>query len=144
MHDTNPTMLLHVWKPSDTFERCGHTFESPNSYARSSHPEVFLGKGALEICSKFTGEHPCRSAISIKMLWIFIEITLRHVCYTINLLHIFRTPFLKNTSGLLLLQCLTSYDKRLEMKFQSQHFFIPVSDADVATAGSMLWDKTLK
>ena len=31
---------------------------------RSSHPEVFLGKGVLKICSKFTGEHPCRSAIS--------------------------------------------------------------------------------
>ena len=26
---------------------------------RSSHPEVFLRKGALKICSKFTGEHPC-------------------------------------------------------------------------------------
>ena len=32
---------------------------------RSSHPEVFLGKGVLKICSKFTGEHPCRSGISI-------------------------------------------------------------------------------
>ena len=30
--------------------------------------EVFLEKGALEICSKFTGEHPCRSVISIKLL----------------------------------------------------------------------------
>ena len=36
---------------------------------KSSHPEVFLGKGALKICSKFTGEHPCRCAISIKLLW---------------------------------------------------------------------------
>ena len=35
---------------------------------RISRPEVFLGKGALEICSKFTGEHPCQSAILIK-LW---------------------------------------------------------------------------
>ena len=34
---------------------------------RSSHPEVFLEKGVLKICSKFTGEHPCRSAISIKL-----------------------------------------------------------------------------
>ena len=34
---------------------------------RSSHPEVFLGKGVLKICSKFTGERPCRSAISIKL-----------------------------------------------------------------------------
>ena len=25
---------------------------------RSSHPEVFLRKCALKICSKFTGEHP--------------------------------------------------------------------------------------
>ena len=30
---------------------------------RSSHPEVFLGKALLKICSNFTGEHPCRSAI---------------------------------------------------------------------------------
>ena len=36
---------------------------------RNSHPEVFLGKGVLKICSKCTGEHPCRSAISIKLLW---------------------------------------------------------------------------
>ena len=35
---------------------------------RRSHPEVFLGKGVLKICSKFTGEHPCQSAISIKLL----------------------------------------------------------------------------
>ena len=35
---------------------------------RSSHPEVFLKKGVLKICSKFTGEHPCRSVISIKLL----------------------------------------------------------------------------
>ena len=36
---------------------------------RSSHPEVFLGKGVLKICSKFTGEHPCQSAISIVNLY---------------------------------------------------------------------------
>ena len=34
---------------------------------RSSHPEVFLGKALLKMCSNFTGEHPCRSAISIKL-----------------------------------------------------------------------------
>ena len=32
----------------------------------------------------------------------FIEITLRHGCSHVPLQHIFRTPFLKNTSGLLL------------------------------------------
>ena len=34
----------------------------------------------------------------------FIEITLRHGCFPINLLHIFRTPFPKNTFGRLLLK----------------------------------------
>ena len=33
---------------------------------RSSRPNVFLRKRVLNICRKFTGEHPCRSAISIK------------------------------------------------------------------------------
>ena len=37
------------------------------------------------------------------MLCNFIEITLRHGCSPVNLLHIFRTPFFKNTSGWLLL-----------------------------------------
>ena len=65
---------------------------------RNSPPEVFLGIGVLKICSKFTGEHPCRNAISIKLLCNFIEIALRHGCSPVNLLHIFRIPFLKNTS----------------------------------------------
>ena len=34
---------------------------------RSSPSEVFLGKGVLKMCSKFTREHPCRSAISVKL-----------------------------------------------------------------------------
>ena len=72
------------------------------------------------MCSKFTGERPCPclNAISLKLqsnlfflIFIFfilllcnvIEIKLRHGCSPVNLLHIFRTPFLKNTSGLLLL-----------------------------------------
>ena len=71
---------------------------------RSSPPEVFLGKGVLKICSKFTEEHPCRSAISKKLLCNFIEIAFRHSCSPVNLLHIFRTSFPKSTpEGLLLL-----------------------------------------
>ena len=38
------------------------------------------------------------------------EITLRHGCSPVNLLHIFRTPFIKNTSGQLLLK-LVNYDR---------------------------------
>ena len=69
---------------------------------RSSHAELFSGRGVLKICSKFTREHPCRSAISVKLQSNFIEIVLRHGCSPINLLHFFRAPFLKNTSGQLL------------------------------------------
>ena len=71
---------------------------------RSSSPEVFLVKGVLKICSKFTGEHPSRNVISIKLLCNFLEITLQHGYSPVNLLHIFRTPFPKNTPGRLLLQ----------------------------------------
>ena len=92
---------------------------------RSSHPEVFLRKGVLKICSKCTGEHPCRSAISVKLQSNFIKIPPCHGCSPVNLLHIFRTPFPKNTSGWLLLdiqilefQNLKFYDliKHLSMK----------------------------
>ena len=43
------------------------------------------------------------SVISIKLLFNFIKITLRHGCSPLNLLHIFSTPFPKNTYGWLLL-----------------------------------------
>ena len=34
---------------------------------------MFLGKGVLKICSKFTGEYPFRSVISVKLHGIFWE-----------------------------------------------------------------------
>ena len=65
--------------------------------------EVFLRKGVLKICSKFTGEYLFRSLISIKLLCNFIKITLQHGYSPVSLLHIFRAPFYKNTPwGLLL------------------------------------------
>ena len=70
---------------------------------KSSHPEVFLRKGVLKKCCKFAGEYQCRSAISIKLLYNFVEIALWHGCSLVNLLHIFRTPFPKNNYGRLLL-----------------------------------------
>ena len=86
-------------------------------YGKSSHPAVFLGKGVLKICNKFTGEYPCRSAISIKLLCNFSEIALQHGCSPVNLLHIFRIPFLKNTSGrLLLIWCDSIWRKALFKK----------------------------
>ena len=66
---------------------------------RNSHLEVFLRKGVLKICSKFTGEYPCRSVISINLQSNFIEVALQHRCSPLNLLHYFRTLFSGNTSG---------------------------------------------
>ena len=52
---------------------------------RSSPSEVFLEKDVLNICSKFTGEHT--------LYWI----ALRYRCSPVNLLHIFRTFFLRTS-----------------------------------------------
>ena len=71
-----------------------YTFFPQQATSRSSRPEVLLGIGELKTRSKFTGEHLYGSVISIKLLCNFIEITLRHGCSLVNLLHIFRTPHL--------------------------------------------------
>ena len=50
------------------YEKSSPTLESDLKDCIFSRPcEVFLGKGALKICSKITGEHPCRNAISIML-----------------------------------------------------------------------------
>ena len=84
------------------FQVLGSVSSNEKSMYRSSSPDVFLGKEVLNICSKFTGENPCRSVISIKLQSNYIEITLRHGCSPVNLLHNSRT-FPKNTYGGLLL-----------------------------------------
>ena len=67
-------------------------------------PEMLLRKCALNIYSKFTREHLCRSVISVTLLCNFIKVRHRHRCSPINLLYIFRAPVLKNTSGWVLLK----------------------------------------
>ena len=80
---------------------------------RSSPPEADLGKDVLKICSKFTGEHPCVTVNSIKLLCNVIEITLQHGCSPVNLLHIFRAPFPRNTSGGLLVEKWLKWDLQI-------------------------------
>ena len=70
---------------------------------RSSHPEVLLGKGVLENAANLQ-ENTHAEVWFQSSCCSFIEITLRHGCSPVNLLHIFRTPFSKSTSGWLLLQ----------------------------------------
>ena len=80
-----------------------HALEQNFILIRSSHLEVFLGKSVRKICSKFTKDYPSRSAVSIKLQNNSIEIALRHGCSPVNLRHIFRASFRKNTfSGPLL------------------------------------------
>ena len=81
---------------------------------RSSRPEVFLEKGVLKICSKFSGERPCQGTISIKLQSNFIEIVLQHGCSPVHSLHIYRRPFPKKTSKRLFvnLQSATSDNPR--------------------------------
>ena len=67
---------------------------------------MFLGKGVLKTCSKFTGEHPCRSVISIEQLY-WSHTSAWVLCW--NLLYIFRTTFSKNTSGWLLGKSMNSW-----------------------------------
>ena len=62
---------------------------------RSSHSEVFLRKGVLKICIKFTGEHQYPGVISIKLQINVIEITLQHGRSPANMLHVFRIFFYK-------------------------------------------------
>ena len=69
------------------------------SINRSSRPEVFLRKSVLKICSKITGEHPCRSVYSIKL-----QSTL--ICWNHTSAWVFSCKFatyFQNTSGRLLL-----------------------------------------
>ena len=108
LHNSSVFDCKFIWKSSVNFSFIEFIFVMVKAtllltYFRSSSPEVFIGKSVLKIGSKFTGEYQCRSAISIKMLSNFTDIAFRHGCSPINLLHIFRTPFLKNTSGRLLL-----------------------------------------
>ena len=72
----------------------------------------------------------------------FTEITLRHGCSPVNMLHIFRTPFFKNTSGWLLLYLMglvfqnswhwiqityIQYSDRMTDKFAVAIFSLPIS-----------------
>ena len=49
-----------------------------------SFPSLRVLKTFREPLYQFTGEHPCRNAISIKLLCNFIEIALRHGCSPVN------------------------------------------------------------
>ena len=67
----NQDLLLAKWKAYGFSKNALELICS-----RSSRSEMLLVKGVLKKCRKVTGEHPCQSVISIKLLFSFIEITL--------------------------------------------------------------------
>ena len=75
----------------------------PAVFYQRQPPKGVTKKRCSENIQQIYRRTPCRSAISVKLLCNFIEITLPHECSPVNLLHIFRTSFLKNTPGWLLL-----------------------------------------
>ena len=89
---------------------------------------MFLGKGVLKIFSKFTGEHPCRSAISIKLQSNFIKITLRHWC----------SPVIRNFSWGEL--------KKIESKIgnQSKKLNFYLKKKRMSFTSSTMWDTSEK
>ena len=54
--------------------------------------ELFFKKGVRQICSRFTGEHLCSSAFSMKLLCSFIKIMLLHRRSAVYLRHILTRP----------------------------------------------------
>ena len=121
-------MVLHIWRVNNSPDKKVFSRFVKLKMYRSSRPEVFLVKaGVLEISCKFTGEHPCRSVISIKLLWNFIEIVLRHGCSAVYLLHIFRTPFPKTTSGWLLLNVLLKVTLSRRIRNLTRSIFMYIS-----------------
>ena len=87
---------------------CNRCF--PNNFLSffiRSHPEVFIRKRCSENKQQMYRRTPMPKCDFNKVaLQLYIEITLSHRCSAVNSLHFFRTPFLENTSGWLLLSFL--------------------------------------
>ena len=89
--------------------------------------EVFSMKSVLKDFVKFTGKHLCRSLFLNEVAGLRPATSLKnrllHICFTVNFAKCLRTPFLRNTSGRLLLKThmiTTSFTKRY---FQYSHYY---------------------
>ena len=78
------------------------------------------------MCSRFTGEYPCRNVISIRLFIKFIEMTFWHRFSPASLLYIFKTSFPKNTSGWPLLPLLILRNIDYKCDEDSRTFPLPL------------------
>ena len=67
-----------------------------------------------------------------KWLCNFIEIVLRHGCSPVNLLHIFRRTFLKNTFGRLLLFFVRFFSQKTDISMWQIHYFSPYENKKIS------------
>ena len=102
-------MNIFYWKkkaifPSEKFHNMNPQIS--NLWCHHKHCCILeVTEAALQRCSQekvlwkykanLQENTPCRSVISIKLQSNFIQITFRHDCSPVNLLHIFRTSFLR-------------------------------------------------
>ena len=61
--------VLHVYPPIASIFLENVNNEGVN-IIKISPPEVLYYKGVLQICSKFTGEHPRRNVIPMKLVFL--------------------------------------------------------------------------
>ena len=119
---------------SKVFTESKHTHTHTHTHARTQmfykiqkqSPRRVPRKRCFEDMQQIYRKTPMRSVILIKLFCNFIETTLQHGSSPVNLLHIFRTTFLKNTAGWLLLKIivLKSFGKFKRKHLCWSHFLI--------------------
>ena len=113
-------------------KRCSENMQQ--IYRRTPMPKCDFNRVALQLYWNRTLVWVfCQGVISTKLLWNFTEIALWHGCSLVNLLHIFRTPFSKNTSGGLLLEIVNSYN-----------YYQNIGPSEMFHSILCLWPKALK
>ena len=96
------------------------------SVKQKQPPQVFSKKSGLRNFTKFTGKHLCQSLFFNKVAGLRPLLKKRPWprCFSVNFVKIFRTPFLQNTPGRLLLVIL--FSSRFIL-FSSQYSLQPLS-----------------
>ena len=89
----------------------------------------------------FTGEHICRSVVWIKLQRNFIEITLWHGYSPVNSLHFFRTTFLKNNPGWLLLILIFTASHLHHFSGNSVYLKLEFTVYDCSLVAKLNWKK---
>ena len=89
--------------------------ETDNKTNTCSYRRCLVKISVLKNFTKFTGKHLCRSLFFNKVAGI------RHRCFPVNFAKFVRTPFLQNTSGLLLLNKKETYFHQIDQNELAVH-----------------------